>query len=289
VTRRPLVLLALSGAVALLAALVWVVAFHTGAGTRADNAVLRALIDAASPPLEPRIAGIAQLADPLPFVLAGGALCLVALVRRRPLMALTVVAVLAAANVTTQILKPALGDPRVVELLGTRLDYPASWPSGHSTASMSLALCAVLVAGPRWRPLAAMVGAAYAVAVGYALVALGWHLPSDVLGGYLVATSFTLLGAAALALAERGRLAPVAEPLESEPAGPWRPAFLAAPLGAILGGLGALLVAAYAALSRSADASRLVADHTGALVAGTGIALLGVLLTAGIALVLRRE
>ena len=67
---------------------------------------------------------------------------------------------------------------------------------------MSLALCLVLVVGPRLRPLAALAGAGYAIAVGYSLVVLGYHLPSDVLGGFLMAATFTLLGAAALAALE---------------------------------------------------------------------------------------
>ena len=67
---------------------------------------------------------------------------------------------------------------------------------------MSLALCLVLVVGPRLRPPVALLGADYAIAVGYALVVLGWHLPSDVVAGDLVAATFTLLGTAGLAALE---------------------------------------------------------------------------------------
>ena len=67
-------------------------------------------------------------------------------------------------------------------------DRCASWPSGHATAAMSFALCAVLAAPARLRPLVAAVGAAFAVAVCYSFLALAWHYPSDVLGGFLVAT-----------------------------------------------------------------------------------------------------
>ena len=63
---------------------------------------------------------------------------------------------------------------------------------------MSLALCAVLAAPPRLRPAVARAMAAFAVAVCYSFLALGWHYPSDVLGGFLVALDWTLLGAAAL-------------------------------------------------------------------------------------------
>jgi hypothetical protein len=63
---------------------------------------------------------------------------------------------------------------------------------------MSLALCAVLVASARWRPLVAALGGVFAVAVGYSTLVLAWHFPSDVLGGFLVATLWTTLGIAAL-------------------------------------------------------------------------------------------
>ncbi len=47
--------------------------------------------------------------------------------------------------------------------------------------------------------------AAFAIAVSYSFLELGWHYPSDVLGGFLVATVWTLLGIAALALYEQRR------------------------------------------------------------------------------------
>jgi membrane-associated phospholipid phosphatase len=89
----------------------------------------------------------------------------------------------ARAGATTQLLNPALGDTRWLDLGRVEKIYHPSWPNGRSTASKSLALCRVLVVGPRLRPLAAVLGAGYAIAVGYALVALGYHLPSDVFGG----------------------------------------------------------------------------------------------------------
>ena len=45
--------------------------------------------------------------------------------------------------------------------------------------------------------------AAFAVAVSYSFLELGWHYPSDVLGGFLIATVWTLLGIAALSLYEQ--------------------------------------------------------------------------------------
>jgi len=195
----PLVLLVLGVASAVAAGAVWLAAFVLPGGSGLDGRAMQAFAGIAGPPLTPSIEGIARLADPWPFAIAAAAIVALALLRGRWPMAVAVPAILLAANVTTQLLKPALADARVVDLQGVATAYPGSWPSGHATAAMSLALCLVLVAGPRLRPLAALAGAAYAIAVGYALVVLGYHLPSDVLGGYLVAASFALLGAAALA------------------------------------------------------------------------------------------
>ena len=60
------------------------------------------------------------------------------------------------------------------------------------TAAMTLALALVLVAPRSYRPLAALVGAPFAIAMGLSVVLMGWHLPSDVFGGYLLAAAWCL-------------------------------------------------------------------------------------------------
>ena len=158
--------------------------------------------------------------------------------------------------------------------------YLGSWPSGHSTAAMSLALCCVLVVGPRLRPLAAVLGAGGAISVGYALVVLGWHLPSDVLGGFLVAATFTLLGAAALAALEARR--PQRLPRAAA-------ASLPVSLPAlILGVAGLVALLGVGALMRAPELTLSALQHPTAIAAGAGIAALGLSLTAGLAVVLRR-
>ena len=98
-------------------------------------------------------------------------------------------------------LKPLLAHPHA--RVGDVHIGPASWPSGHSTAALALVLCAVLVTPARLRPVVAAVGGVFAVAVGCSLLILAWHMPSDVLGGYVVATLWMALAVAALRLAER--------------------------------------------------------------------------------------
>ena len=204
-SRRPLALLTLALLSAAGAIAVWFAALGVPRGRALDGDAMQSFSGVARPPLQPSIDGVAHLADPVPLLLGAILLVGVALMRRRPLMALLVPVILVAANVTTQFLKPVLADQRVIDLAGVEMIYPGSWPSGHATAAMSLALCACSSSARELRALAALLGAGYAIAVGYALVALGWHLPSDVLGGYLVAATFTLLGAAGLAGLEARR------------------------------------------------------------------------------------
>jgi membrane-associated phospholipid phosphatase len=55
--------------------------------------------------------------------------------------------------------------------------------------------------------LVAVLGALFAAGVGFSLLLLAWHLPSDVVGGYLVGTLWIALAVAGLRAAEaRSRL-----------------------------------------------------------------------------------
>src|SRR3954469_1112751 len=154
---------------------------------------------------------LAHLCDPPTYGFFGAILVVVALARRRPRTALVVPVVLVGAEVTAQVLKPLLATPRASEWLESHL-ATASWPSGHATAALALALCAVLVAPARLRPIVALLGAGFAAAVAYAILVLAWHFPSDVLGGFLVATMWSLLGVAALLTWEHRRPSPRRSP-----------------------------------------------------------------------------
>lgn len=281
-SRRPHFLLALAVMGAWAAVAVWAAAFAIPGGRELDAEAMLAFTGIAQAPRAPSIEGFAHLANPLPFVLGAAALVGFALMRRRPVMAAVVPAILIAANGCTQILKPTLADPRIIDLGGGGGGgiYPGSWPSGHATAAMSLALCLVLVVGPRLRRLAAVLGAAYAIGVGYALVAGGWHLPSDVLGGYLVAATFTLLGGAALAALERRR--PVASVPRTVAGSDIRWPAMAGWAGALV------LLVVVAAIAGHPELAGVTWRHIEAVLAAVGIAVLGAALTGGLAVALRR-
>jgi membrane-associated phospholipid phosphatase len=142
-----------------------------------------------------------DLLEPLLFVIWGALLVAVALVRGRPRVALAVVLVMALAPLTAEILKPLLAHPH--PHVGSVHVGPASWPSGHSTAALTVVLCTVLVTPARLRALVATLGGIYALAVGCSLLILAWHMPSDVLGGYLVAALWMAIAVAALRIADR--------------------------------------------------------------------------------------
>jgi membrane-associated phospholipid phosphatase len=145
---------------------------------------------------------VAHLADPAPYLAVGLVLIAIAVRRRRLWRAGTVAALLVLTGASTQLLKHLLAQPRFEAWLGAKQVGPAAWPSGHSTAAMTLALCAVLVAPVALRPLVAVCGGAFAAAVGYAVLVLAWHFPSDVLGGFLMAGTWTALAVAGLRIVE---------------------------------------------------------------------------------------
>lgn len=201
--------------------LTWLFASYVGPARHADGSILIGFFDVAGHGgVKPIAERIASLCDPIPYLLYAWIPILVALIRGRPRVALAIGVILLGANVTTHVLKPLLAHPRPALALGNMPFGPiqsktisaASWPSGHATAAMSFVLCAVLAAPQRTRPVVVAAGAVFAVAVCYSFLALGWHYPSDVLGGFLVATVWTLLAISALLAVEHRELVPATGP-----------------------------------------------------------------------------
>jgi membrane-associated phospholipid phosphatase len=137
-----------------------------------------------------------------PFFAAWGIVLVVLALRRRlPWVALAVAVVLPLAPLSAELLKPLLAHRH--DQIGPKYIVNASWPSGHATAALTLAWCALLVAPPAHRRLVALLGVLFALAVGVALLVLAWHMPSDVVGGYLLATLWAALAFALLRASAR--------------------------------------------------------------------------------------
>jgi membrane-associated phospholipid phosphatase len=73
-----------------------------------------------------------------------------------------------------------------------------SFPSGHATASMALygfIIYLLFMLFPKYRVLTGVLGGAVIALVGLSRLYLGVHYPSDVVGGYLLAFLWILIGA----------------------------------------------------------------------------------------------
>jgi membrane-associated phospholipid phosphatase len=177
-------------------ALTWVLAALVPATHARDALALYDFTRLDRPFVEVPANVLLELLEPPFFVLWGGVLVVVAYSRRRARVALAVALVLALAPLSAELLKPLVAHThaQVVPLYITS----ASWPSGHATAAAILVWCALLLAPPSLRGRVAVLGVAFVLAVGCALLILAWHMPSDVLGGYLLATLWFALAVAAL-------------------------------------------------------------------------------------------
>src|SRR5271163_5124784 len=167
-------------------AVTWGVAAHVHQARLSDAAALRGFIGLDHPRVSLLANAVLELVSPLACTLF--ALCAMGVAARRGRLRLAVAVpvVLIGAVVSAELLKPALAVSHAFVSPGHRVG-DASWPSGHSTAVMTMTLCALLVSSPRWRPAVAAVGGLFTLAVGFSLLTLAWHMPSDVIGGYLLA------------------------------------------------------------------------------------------------------
>lgn len=181
-------------------ALTWVVAALVPATHAKDAVALYDFTLLDRPKVDDLANALLHLLEPALYVLWGVLLVAVALWRRRPRVALAVGIVMGMAPLTAETLKPLLAHAHS-RIYGDEITA-ASWPSGHASAATALVMCAVLVAPQRLRPTVAVLGALFAAAVGFSLVLLAWHLPSDVLGGYLVGTLWAALAVAGLRAVE---------------------------------------------------------------------------------------
>jgi membrane-associated phospholipid phosphatase len=276
---------ALLGAAGCLAltAIVWIAASQIALFRHADQTILLQFLDLHD---HGRIAWasehVAALFDPNPYLFWVVVLVATALLRGRPRVALAAAAIILGANLTTELLKHLVAAPRSGWLFvgGMWPVPPGSWPSGHCTAAMSLVLASVLAAPARLRPAVSALGASLAIAVGYAVMANAMHYPSDVLGGYLVAATWTLGAVGALLSAERRRPSgSTSSARVSIRAALW------APTAVVLAGvaLGALVVAV-----RTHELVAYVRGHEALIVGAAGIAALSLVLSTGVVLSARR-
>lgn len=147
------------------------------------------------------------LAEVTPVSMIAGAVlaAVIALVRRRPALALASVGSIVVTAALTQLLKNVvLERPLLVE---TDAWYTGgSFPSGHTAAAVSVVFALAMVVPGRGRTVVLALGGAIVVLVGNLTMAASWHRASDVLGADLVAFASASLACAWLSTrAQLGR------------------------------------------------------------------------------------
>ncbi|GER22507.1 hypothetical protein NCCP1664_10040 [Zafaria cholistanensis] len=124
-------------------------------------------------------------------VIGALALLAAAVVRRSVWGPAVAAAAFAASVLSAQVLKHLVLERPDKDISAASVN---SFPSGHTTFAAAAMVAVLLVASPRWRPLVAALGGLYAAVAGMATLVLGWHRPADILGAYLVAAFWGLLG-----------------------------------------------------------------------------------------------
>jgi membrane-associated phospholipid phosphatase len=267
--KRTIMLIAFAIVCGALLAVVYVIAVRTSWGQRIDDAALDGRTTRANVlHATDRVLNTISVAS---LALGSAMIMVVAVVRRRPHLAVTAGIVILGANITTQGMKRyLLSRP---DLVGRpdALGLTNSFPSGHSTVAMSLAAALVLVVPARARLLAAFGGLAYATLVGAGTVTAGWHRPSDVLGAYFVVMVWAGL-AAALLIGTEGAL-PTPPPRLVARVPSLSPFFGGVGIGLLLGALFGVAGTLVAAREQQLDAVELGAAYAASIAVIAGVAL----------------
>jgi hypothetical protein len=147
------------------------------------------------------------------LLLAAVVLVVIAVVRRCAAVGVIAAAGFGGAVAGAEVLKNVLPWQALVPadaLLGN-VFKAGSYPSGHATFGISLALGLLLVSSSRWRPWLAVAGGCLSVTFATGVLFVGWHRPSDALGA-LVWSGLCMNMAAAFAIRLRGQPRPAIAP-----------------------------------------------------------------------------
>lgn len=190
--------------------LLWAFFVNTAAGQRIDRAAFEGAAFE-----QGRLWQVAQpVLNVVSYTLViGGAIAavLIAVLRRRVLLAVQMFVLVGGANLTTQLVKQWY--PRPMLLPGGEWWWQNSLPSGHTTVAGSVSAALLLAAPRRWRPVVAVVGAVWTIITGLSTLVGQWHRPADV-----VAAVFVVLAWASLvcAITSRRTLDQLPSPIADE-------------------------------------------------------------------------
>lgn len=255
-------------------------AYYVGPARWLDAAALHGFESVQRPQVDSIATSLAHFCDPFPYALvAMGVIAIAAKIRGLRVGAATGFLIVGA-NASSQVLKPLLAHHR--ELSSTEFHLininDAAFPSGHATAAMSLSLAVLMIVPRAYRPVVAVLGAIFTIAVSFAVLILGWHHPSDIVGGYLMATAWGLTTLAAYRYAgnrwpERGTMRVAARNAIAAPS----PAAIARTV-VVLGALACVVAA-----SRAHQIAGYADRHTAMVAVASAIAVAAAVLLAAVA------
>lgn len=174
------------GVCALLFAFTYLTAVLTMRGQKLENDALSA---ASVPHGEPLLLALVSVPD---LFIALVIVVTIGLVRRRKDAALAALLVLVVSNMATQLFKyTLLSRPDFSTLLTDN-----TFPSGHTTAYLSVTIAILIVVPRRLRPVFAAIGALATSAAAIELMNFGWHRLSDIVGAVLLVTTVASLAVA---------------------------------------------------------------------------------------------
>ena len=159
----------------------------TGVTQSFDSAVLLWINQYANATLDAFFVSFTQLGGLVFMVVAGLALLAYFLYKKRYSDALFAAVSLGGVAVVNVILKSIFERPRPDLWDWLIHETSMSFPSGHATATMALAMCIlILVWRTKWRLAACITLFLYVVSIGISRLYLGVHYPTDILGGWLL-------------------------------------------------------------------------------------------------------
>lgn len=190
----------LAGALLVAIDLVFV---HTTRGQLVDDASLRGTRIGRSHIIDP-VSLILEVISVTALGVATIAVGVVGFLRKRPVLALLAMIVVAGSVISTELLKYQVFSRPLLDTVTDALPFN-TLPSGHTTVAVSVGVGMTLVAPARWRALVGTLGVVYGAATGVATMSAGWHRPSDAVAACVVVGMWVaLVGVVAAALGPAG-------------------------------------------------------------------------------------
>lgn len=173
---------------------VYVLTVRTVPGRQVSDAALRGALSTRSA-VSDSVHAVLDVVSVGSLAVATVGVVVVALLRLAGRAAVASIGLLAAANVSTWLLKNYLFSRPDLGLREAAPETLNSLPSGHATAAFSAAAALVLVAPVALRRVAAVVGAAVGALVAVATMSAGWHRAADALAAFCVVGFWSVVAA----------------------------------------------------------------------------------------------